>query len=137
MEHSKIIERLNNLFSKKTSELNKREINFLLSKFRYDDIEGIHGDLCNTALQYISNNLEDFHLPKGAKEHILYKKYAFLISEKEDIDAELLLGLVSDYQNYYFLALESLIIEMLKKDKISIQHIGLLDQLSETIQKEL
>lgn len=78
LEYSVIIERLNNLFSKGTSELNKSEINPLLSKIRYYDIEGMHGDLCNIALQYISNNLEDFHLPKGAKEHILYKKICSL-----------------------------------------------------------
>ncbi|WP_223070544.1 hypothetical protein [Paenibacillus caui] len=137
MKYSEILERLNNLFLEGNERLSKKELNFLLSQVENDEIEGIHGDLCDDALQYISSNIDEMSLPTGAKEHLLYKKYALLIDSMKSYDEKFLLDLVNDYQKYSFLALESLIIEMLKKDRISIQYFDLLDGLSETIRKEI
>lgn len=137
MEYLKIVERINYLFSQGEGGQNKTELNSLLSQIKNDEIEGIHGDLCDEALLYISSNIDDMYLPRGAKEHIFYKKYTLLLNDMKYHDQNFLLSLISDYQKYSFLALESIIIEMLKKDLISIEDFGLLDGFSNTIRKEM
>ncbi|MFD7522622.1 hypothetical protein [Paenibacillus chitinolyticus] len=142
MEYAETVKAINHLFTYKIFDKQiYHKVQSLFSNLSVRDAAGIFGDLSNEAIFGLYLILDDLKTTNEAKEHIIYKYYGLKIKEQanETVEGRLVEQILEDYKKTSFLALESLIVKMLKEERISENHFeklkGSLDR--EIIEKEI
>ncbi|MFE6796496.1 hypothetical protein [Paenibacillus chitinolyticus] len=142
MEYAETVKAINHLFTYKVFDKQiYHKVQSLFSNLSVRDAAGIFGDLSNEAIFGLYLILDDLKTTNEAKEHIIYKYYGLKIKEQanETVEGSLVEQIFGDYKKTSFLALESLIVKILKEDRISENHFEKLKESfdSKIIEKEI
>lgn len=115
------------------------QMNVLLSRLTNIELAQIHGFLEFDALEKLNKLANELNLSLEAKEHIAYKYYLLLTNQQQNaINTELLLEIIEVYKETSYNALESLLILLLKEDKIHYNDVAFLKKIdSKTVKKEI
>jgi hypothetical protein len=131
------INTMNRLFENSEKETNIHEkLNLTLLNFTIIELANIHGDLSKKALFGLYSMLGVVQMPTEAKEHVIYKYYLSLIPEhsNEIVEDYILEQILRDFKSTSYLALESLLVKLLKEDRISDSN---LDEIKNTCKSKI
>jgi hypothetical protein len=112
--------RLNSVLEKGSSSEQLLAANEILRRLDVSEQMEIHNKISVTALRNLFAILHDVTLVPEAKEHITWYYFRELVKQKEGLLSDDLLEEIIDYyRRNKYLALESLVIEALKEDRIT------------------
>ncbi|MEY9092581.1 hypothetical protein [Paenibacillus sp. RC84] len=120
MEYQETVNTINELFIGVFDNIDYQKIQDLFSNLSVIEAARIFVDLSNEAISGLYLVLDDLRTTNEAKEHIMYKYYVTKIEERanELLEDSLVEQIISDYTKTSFLALESLMVKVLKEDRI-------------------
>ncbi|WP_028545647.1 hypothetical protein [Paenibacillus taiwanensis] len=91
----------------------------------------LHNNLTDAALNGLYPLLDQLLLPTEAKEHMMYK-YFLVVSNaaaQQQVDSRLLLQICSEHDRTSYVAFESLLISLLKEDRIHESDLTILEHI--------
>lgn len=97
-----------------------RGINRLVGRMTYSEQMELHGSLSPKAMERLYPLLDRLKLVNGAKEHVTWAFFKRKIDALHALDDGLFREMLEAYGKTRFLAIESLFVEMLKTDKLSM-----------------
>ncbi|GBF74330.1 hypothetical protein PA598K_02668 [Paenibacillus sp. 598K] len=93
-------------------------VNRLLSNLGMSEQLSLHHDLSDAALDFIYQNIDDITLDDGPLEHIVWSFFWRKVKQKS-LSEELFSRLVDAYERTKYVALESLVIGLIKEDLLT------------------
>lgn len=134
VNYQNAISKINGMFEGGDKERpTPKMVDSILSTLTTVELGQMHGDLTNQALSGIHNMLNCIEISTEAKEHITYKFYLLLTEQHEQLNSALFLQIINEYKETKYLALESLIVYLLKEDKINEKDLTLLKDIGTTV----
>ena len=100
-----------------------REMDSLINRMGTGEQMELHGALSSGAIDKIYPLLDQLSLADHAKEHIAWSYFKRKIDGSESLSDELLHEMLECHAKHRFLAIESLFVEMLKHDALSMHQL--------------
>jgi len=114
------IDKINYLFEKLYyDEVDYKELNGLLFKISVENQLQIHNDLTEKAIIGLYNLKDRLNLNQYVIEHLEWSYFKNLISDENKINDALLKEIINEYKRTKFIAIESILIDLIKEDKIT------------------
>lgn len=125
---------LNGLLNRKKS-IDFIKINQVITGLEEGDLFEIYKGLSDAALENMYENLNLIDLQNDSKEHFIY----YFLYNKCEKNKDFFNQLIESYDKYKFLAIESLVVYLIKKEKLDNYQINLISNKFKVnvVQKEL
>ncbi|MDT8975086.1 hypothetical protein RQP50_02375 [Paenibacillus sp. chi10] len=130
VNYQNAISKINGIFERREEEsLTPQTVDSILATLSTFELAQLHGDLNNQALNGIYNMINCLEIPTEAKEHVTYRYFLVLTEQHEQLNNALFLQIINEYKKTKYLALESLIVYLLKEDKVNENDLILLKDI--------
>jgi hypothetical protein len=106
-----------------------QEINRIIRHMDISEQMELHNALSNEAIEKIYPMLNQLSLHDHAKEHVIWSYFSRKICETGSLTDDLFQEMFKCYSKHQLLAIESLIIEMLKNDFLSTNQLGIAEKV--------
>ncbi|UKS29654.1 hypothetical protein LOZ80_12260 [Paenibacillus sp. HWE-109] len=100
------------------------KVNVIISKLGTSDQLGIHSDLSNASLQAVYKYRNELLFIDDAKEHIVWFYFRKMIENTAHAISDTILDeIIAEYKRANYIALESIIIDLIKKERLSQEQV--------------
>ncbi len=122
---SELVNRLDDLFEDYNSEKNLiQHINEILLKMTCSEQLELHGNVKSATLKSLYKYIDEINVELDVKEHIVWFYYVRLYQRTNALIEDCVLNEIrNDYMKFHFGALESLVIDLIRQNQMSLKQI--------------
>lgn len=130
-DYDSLIREINDLLMEDELESGRliSSLNTVFAKIQPPDQMRVHNDVSKQSLICLYRILDQLNIAKEVKEHLMYGYYLQIVNDEKLFTQNVFNELVDDYNKTKFVALESVVINLIKWDALSNEQVKIVDKV--------